>query len=111
MSVSHMDRWHLREDGCLEMEFRDGSGMKLCSSPIIGIDDMNVVWTRSGGGYVIGHPLFADWWPGSAPADVVDNALYLAIRCFQHRDLDGKHLWEMFQDELHSQFAEYEKGR
>jgi hypothetical protein len=102
-----MDKWFLHGDGRLEMEFRDGSGMKLMSSAVVAVDELNVVWTASGNGYVIGQPIFMDYWPGNVPADVVNVALYTAIKSGHQ----GQALWEEFQDELATCFAEQKFGR
>lgn len=107
MSITYMDKWHLHEDGCLEMEFRDGSHMKLMSSKVVAISELNVIWTESGNGYIVGQPLYNDIWPGHVPASTINEALYLSVHCFEDRGLDGHHLWEMFQDELATLFATY----
>jgi hypothetical protein len=101
----YVDKWFLHEDGCLEAHFRDNSGMKIVTTPVTGIDEMQIVTTHSGCAYVIGEPLYLDIWPADVPAKAVNQALYSAILQFQNRNLRGDKLWEIFQDELATVFV------
>ena len=105
MSLMYVDRWSLREDGGLDVFFRDGSGVKLTTSSVVSVDDMTVVMTNSGCAYVIGEPLYRDEWPANIPASAINEALYSAIRQFQS-NVRGDKLWELFQDELSTVFAD-----
>lgn len=99
MALVYVDKWVLREDGCIEASFRDSTGMKIVSSAIVGIDELNLVRTNSGMHYAIGEPLYDENWPGSIPAKAVNDAFFYAIRQFVN-NIRGDTLWEIFQDEL-----------
>lgn len=109
LALTYVDQWVLQHTGCLEATFRDDTRMKIITSQVAGIDSMNVVTTESGLAYVIGQPLYKDYWPGHIPAGSINKALYTSIGLYQNRGLKGKRLWEMFEDELATVFVEYQK--
>lgn len=104
MSLMYVDKWVLHKEGNLEASFHDSTGMKIITSAVVGVDELNIVSTDAGCAYALGEPLYQNYWPGHIPARAINEAFYSAILQFQN-NIRGDSLWMIFQDELATVFA------